>query len=446
MDRNEKRVVTLACLIAFVVILDATIVAVALPRIRVELGFGATGIAWVVNAYTLVFAGFQLFGGRCVDVFGVRRMLGWGLGLFALGSVAAGLAPSAWLLLAARAVQGLGGALLIPASVAAITRALPDGPRRASALAMWSMIGALGSASGTVLGGVLTEVAGWRLVFLINVPFVLLAALLTPAAAGRAPGGRRPGLDLPAAVLVTAGLSLVVDAIIAADWLPGVLGVLALVAFLGYEWRLAREPMLPLGLLRVRTVAGANLTMFAIGLGFFATPVLLSLYLQGVLGYPPLQAGLAFVPSAVATVLGGRIAGKATSRFGARPTAVTGLAVAVLGFATLALFATASTSYALGIALPVVLLGFGIGLCFTPLTVVATRGVGADRGGIAAGLLNTTRQCSGAAGIAILTAASTGPGFPSAFALTACAALAAVLLAATLLPREQRISARPVPS
>ncbi|GAA3573220.1 MFS transporter [Amycolatopsis ultiminotia] len=441
--RAERLVVVLACVCVFAVILDATIVAVALPDIRGELGFGEAGIGWVVNAYTLVFAGFQLLGGRCADVYGLRRILYAGLALFGIGSVLAGLAPSPWLLLTARAVQGLGGALLVPTALTCITTVIPDGARRASALATWSMVGAVGAASGTVLGGVLTQAGGWRWVFLINVPIVLLAALLVrPALPARSDGARRR-LDLPGALLVTAGLTSVVYAISGsggalATWLPAVAGALLLAAFLGYEHR-SREPMLPLRLFRVRTVSAANLTMFAIGLAFFATPILLSLYLQGVRGYSPLQAGLAFAPSSLLTLTGGRLAGRVTPSWGVRRTSIAGALIATAGFGLLAALTEAQASYLPGIGIPVAVIGFGIGLAFTPITVAATRGVEPGYAGIAAGLLNTTRQTSGAAGVAILTSISiavgnhAAHGYAVAFAVTfGCAAAATAL--AVLLP------------
>ncbi|MBB4688695.1 DHA2 family efflux MFS transporter permease subunit [Amycolatopsis jiangsuensis] len=452
--RGERLVVVLACVCVFAVILDATIVAVALPGIRGELGFGEAGIGWVVTGYTLVFAGFQLLGGRCADVYGLRRVLYAGLVVFGVGSVLAGLAPNAWLLLAARAVQGLGGALLVPTALACITTVVPDGARRASALATWSMVGAVGAASGTVLGGVLTQAAGWRWVFLINVPIVVLAAaLVRPALPPHGDGTRRP-LDLPGALLVTAGLTLVVYAISGSgtaltSWLPGAAGVLLLSAFLGWEHR-GREPMLPLRLFRVRTVSAANLTMFAIGLAFFATPILLSLYLQGVLGYSPLQAGLAFAPSSVLTLAGGRLAGRVTPRWGLRRASVAGSLIAAAGFGLLAVLTETAAPYVLGVGIPVAVVGFGIGLAFTPITVAATRGVEPGYAGIAAGLLNTTRQTSGAAGVAVLTAISTAAGdhgahgYAVAFAVTFGCAAAAALLAALLLPGTSAAVAPPV--
>ena len=452
---GQRIVVVLACVVIFVVILDATIVSVALPELDRELGLGAGGLAWVVNAYTVVFAGFLMLGGRCSDVLGLRATMLAGLGLFGAGSLAAGVAGTAAELLSARAGQGLGGALLMPTALAAITTAVPEGPRRATALATWSTVGAVGGAAGTVVGGVLTQTVGWRWVFLVNLPVVAVAVVLAarglPAGASRS---ARQRLDLPGAVLVTVGLTALVFAVIQSEqdgwarpWIWGGVagGVLVIGLFLWWEHRLAAQPLLPLSLFRSPAVRGANLTMFVLGLAFFAAPVLVSLYVQRVHGYSPMSAGLAFVPAGLGMITGGRVAGRLTVRLGARRAAVAGIGTVAAGFVLLAASTSAHAGYVLGIAVPGFLFGLGFAAAATPLTVVGTRQVPVGRNGVAAGLFNTTRQTSGAIGLAVLSAVSavdsTAPavmakGYGLAFAVTAALAVAAVALAVVIMPRD----------
>ncbi|MGW0658007.1 MFS transporter [Streptodolium elevatio] len=460
---NSGVLLALACLVVFVVILDATIVSVALPGIRDGLDMGATSLPWVVNAYTLAFAGFLLIGGRCCDLYGRRRTFFAGLALFTAASAACGAANGPAALLVARAAQGLGGALLTPTTLAVITHTYPEGPRRARALALWSAVGAMGASAGTVLGGVLTEWFSWRWVFLINLPvgvlaFAVAARHLRDHPAARS-GADRARLDVPGAVLATTGIAGLLYGLMESSaygwsaarvWAPLVAGVLLLALFGIHQTRIAAQPLVPLAVVRARPVASANLVMFLMGLGFFASPVLLSLYLQGARDWSPLRAGLAFLPVSVALMTGGLAAGRLIPRFGPRTVAGCGTLVGAAGFGWLALALDADAGYLASIGLPGVLFGLGIGASFTPITVAATSGVAPQLAGMASGLLNTTRQLSGAVGLAVLTtltaSAASGyaedhPGTPGGEAGAAAlahgnavafgaAALAAVLAAA----------------
>ncbi|GAA2073068.1 MFS transporter [Streptomyces albiaxialis] len=483
-------VLALACTGSFVVVMDATIVSVALPDIRTGLGFGPSGLAWVVNAYTLAFAGFLLLGGRLADVFGQRRMFAVGMGVFTVARLAAGLAATDGQLLAARAVQGLGGALLMPVTLSLVTTAFPEPAGRARALGTWSAVGAVGASSGPVLGGLLTEWAGWRWVFFVTVPVgaaaVAAAVRVLPprvlparAPSARAPerGGRtRPRLDVTGAVTATAGLVAVVHGVMRAPdtgWAGAPFlgsvggGALLLVLFAVHQGRWAREPLVPLGLFRLRAVSGGNAVMFLLGLGFFASPVLLSLYLQDVHGYAPLDAGLAYLPVGAAMFAGATAASRVSLRLGPRRAAVAACLLGAAGYGAMAALAGTDASYAVSVMLPGAVFGLGTAAAFTPITVSATSGVPAHQNGLAAGVLNTVRQTSGAVGLAALStlsaavttaadgdassdASSTGgtsmatasraalaEGYAAAFGASACLLGVAALVAWVAMPRER---------
>ncbi|WP_436786343.1 MFS transporter [Yinghuangia sp. YIM S10712] len=405
----------LACLVVFVVILDATIVSVALPGIRDGLDMSGTSLPWVVNSYTLAFAGFLLLGGRCCDLFGRRRAFLAGLTLFTVASAACGAATGAAALIVARVAQGLGGALLTPTTLAVITHTYPEGPRRARALALWSAVGAMGASAGTVLGGVLTEWLDWRWVFLINLPVGVLAFAVAARHLRDHPAARsaaRPRLDVPGAVLATTGLAALLYGLMESSaygwsdtrvWLPITGGALLLAVFALHQVRWAAQPLVPLAVVRARSVASANLVMFLMGLGFFASPVLLSLYLQGARDWSPLRAGMAFLPISVALMAGGLAAGRLIGLWGPKIVAGGGTALAAVGFVWLALTLDADAGYLESIGLPGIVFGLGIGACFTPITVGATSGVAPELAGLASGVINTTRQVSGAVGLAMLT-------------------------------------------
>ncbi|MFJ9126966.1 MFS transporter [Streptomyces sp. NPDC102340] len=407
-------VVAVACVGQFLVVLDVSVVNVALPSMRADLGLSASGLQWVVNAYSIAFAGFMLLGGRAGDLFGRKRMFLVGLGLFTLASLAGGLAQEGWQLLAARAVQGLGAAVLAPSTLTILTSAVPEGAARARAIATWTAVGAGGGAAGGLVGGVLTEGLNWRWVLLINVPLgaVVLAAAARWIRESRAGGERR--LDLPGAVLVTAGTAVLAYGIVqteeqgwgeAATLVPLGIALLLIVAFLVVEAR-TRVPLMPLGLFKVRSVAVANAAMFVCGMGSFAMWFFMTLYAQNVLGYTPIEAGLALVPSSLAVVLGSKFAPRLMPRFGARNVAVVGVLVTAAGFLWQSTM-SADGGYVTTIMLPGIVMMAGAGCAMTPLASLATSGAAPGDAGLVSGLVNTSRTLGGSLGLAILSTVAT---------------------------------------
>jgi EmrB/QacA subfamily drug resistance transporter len=449
-------VVAAACAGQFLVVLDVSVVNVALPSMRADLGLSATGLQWVVNAYSIAFAGFMLLGGRAGDLFGRKRMFLVGLGLFTLASLAGGLAQEGWQLLAARAVQGLGAAVLAPSTLTILTSAVPEGAARARAIATWTAVGAGGGAAGGLVGGVLTEGLDWRWVLLINVP---LGALVFTAAArwiqeSKAGGERR--LDLPGAVLVTAGTATLAYGVVqteaegwgaAATLVPLGVALALIVTFLAVEAR-TRLPLMPLGLFRVRAVAAANAAMFVCGMGSFAMWFFMTLYAQNVLGYTPIEAGLALVPSSLAVVAGSKIAPRLMRRAGARAVAVSGVLVTTAGF-TWQSTMSAHGGYVTGIMLPGMVMMAGAGLAMTPLASLATSGAAPGDAGLVSGLVNTSRTLGGSLGLAILSTVAAGrsgrgtgaedltDGYAAAFRWGAGILLVAVVLLVTWMPRAK---------
>lgn len=449
-------VVAAACAGQFLVVLDVSVVNVALPSMRADLGLSATGLQWVVNAYSIAFAGFMLLGGRAGDLFGRKRMFLVGLGLFTLASLAGGLAQEGWQLLAARAVQGLGAAVLAPSTLTILTSAVPEGAARARAIATWTAVGAGGGAAGGLVGGVLTEGLDWRWVLLINVP---LGALVFAAAArwiqeSKAGGERR--LDLPGAVLVTAGTATLAYGVVqteaegwgaAATLVPLGVALALIVTFLAVEAR-TRLPLMPLGLFRVRAVAAANAAMFVCGMGSFAMWFFMTLYAQNVLGYTPIEAGLALVPSSLAVVAGSKIAPRLMRRAGARAVAVSGVLVTTAGF-TWQSTMSAHGGYVTGIMLPGMVMMAGAGLAMTPLASLATSGAAPGDAGLVSGLVNTSRTLGGSLGLAILSTVAAGrsgggtgaedltDGYAAAFRWGAGILLVAVVLLVTWMPRAK---------
>ena len=398
-----------SCLAQFMVVLDVSIVNVAIPSIRSALGFDAEGLAWVVNAYTLAFAGFLLLGGRAADLFGRRRVFLVGLGLFGLASLVGGLANDPALLLAARAAHGLGGAVLSPASLVILQTTYAEGAARARAFGWWSAMGGIGGATGGLAGGVLVGLLSWRWIFLVNVPVVIVTAVLTLAVVRETRSEQRPGLDVTGAVLVTAGLVALVFGVVSlesASWTsPRVLGGLAvgvvlLAAFVLVQHR-SSHPLVPLSVFRIRSVSTANVVIMLISSAMFSMWFFVSLHMQGVLGFDALTAGLAFLPQSASVVLGSQVSSRLLPRVGARALLVGGATLTAAGFAWFA-FLTPTTSWAAGILGPGIAVSLGMGIVFPAVTTAATTGVGPGLAGLVSGLVTTSRQIGGAIGLSVL--------------------------------------------
>lgn len=404
-------ILVLACVAQFMVVLDVSIVNVALPSIQRDLHFSASGLQWVVNAYALTFAGFLMLGGRAADLYGRRKIFILGLGLFTVASVVGGLSQTSAMLTAARAAQGLGGAVLSPATLTLLITTFPEGRARAKALGTWSAVAGAGGAAGALLGGILTNYLSWRWILFINVPIGIV--VIAGACAFLSEGVRRTGsrsLDLPGALTVTVGMALGVYGIVETDphgWTSArTIGTLAaalvlLLAFVVIEARFAEAPLVPLGIFRSRSVSSANAVMLLLGVGFLASFYFMSLYLQNVLGFNALDAGLAFLPGVLGIVIGSQSAARLVMRVGPRPLLVVGLVVSAGGFAWLSRI-TATSTYAADILVPSMLMALGIGLCFTPLATAATAGVSRAQSGLASALLNTSRQVGGSIGLAAI--------------------------------------------
>jgi EmrB/QacA subfamily drug resistance transporter len=458
-ERRRSLTLVLCCLAQFMVVLDVSIVNVALPSISDDLGFTSASLAWVVNAYTLAFAGFLLLGGRAADLLGRREVFAGGLALFALASLAGGLAQSELTLVAARAAQGLGGAVVAPATLSILTTGFPEGRERNRALGLWGAMGAIGGASGALIGGVLTEALSWRWILIVNVPIGLFGALaaLRVVYTGRRDAGAARHFDLTGALTVTIGLVVLTYGIVESDshgWgsartlLTLAAGAVLLAAFLVVEGRLARRPLVPLRIFGSRALSGANVVVFCLGGSVFAMWYFVSLYMQQVLGYSPIEAGVAFLPMPLTIAACTQAATRLTGRFGAGPVLAAGMALVGAG---MLLFAgvTADGAYASDVLAPALVCSAGIGFSFVPVTIAATTGVHRTEAGLASGLVNTSRQMGGSVGLALLatvatqhTAAVTGDvshaealteGFQRAFALGAAIALAGSLVSALVL-------------
>jgi EmrB/QacA subfamily drug resistance transporter len=477
---NPTVVMVLACTAWFMVILDVSIVNVALPSIRAALGFSPTQLQWVVNAYTLTFAGLLLLGGRMGDLLGRRFMLLMGLLLFTGASLLGAVASSRGLLIGARAVQGIGGAIIAPTSLSILSTTFAEGVARNRALGIWGAIGGVGGSAGAILGGVLTEGLNWRWILLVNVPIglatMVLSARLIPESTAAEKRGRRH-YDIAGAVSVTAGLTAIVFAIVRTDvngWGSAqtllVLGAgLALIAaFVLIEARISRDPLVPLRIFASRTLTGANVTMLFIAGALFSMWFFLTLYMQEVLGFSPIEAGLGFLPLTGCIVLGSALASRLVARVGVRPLLITGAGLASAG---MLLFARmpADGSFLTDVLPPSLLAATGMGLSFVPTTIAAVSGVARGEAGLASGLLNTARQMGGSLGLAILATIAASrtatllhghhstrdaltEGYHRAFVVAAgfalCSALAAFLLVRTApqpAPPETRAALEPAP-
>jgi len=459
------------CLGDLMIVLDTTIVNVALPSIRQDLGFSQTSLAWIVNAYLLTFGGFLLLGGRLGDLFGHRRLFLIGITLFTVASVGCGVSTTQGLLVAARAVQGLGGAVVSAVALSLMMNLFTEQAERAKAMGIFGFVMAGGGSLGVLLGGILTDTLNWHWIFLVNVPIgvavILLTLKLLPAAPGSAAGGR---LDVAGAVTVTASLMLAVYAIVNGNdtgWTSGqTLGLLGaavvlLALFIGIEARV-RAPLIPLGLFKLRNIVIANSVGILWAAAMFAWFFVSALYLQLVLGYSPLEVGLAFLPANL--IMGAfsiGLSAKLVMRFGFRIPLATGLFVAAAG---LVLFARAPVdgSFVVDVLPSMILLGVGAGMAFNPVLLAAMSDVDPSESGLASGVVNTAFMMGGALGLAVLVslassrtdslrASAHGPlaslngGYHAAFLVGALFAASAAVVGGVLLrTRHQAPAAAPV--
>ena len=460
-DRRKWLALGLLSVVQFMIVLDIAIVNVALPSIQADLGFSQENLQWVISAYALVFGGFLLLGGRAADLLGRRRIFIAGLVIFSLASLLAGLAWSEGSLIGARALQGFGAAIIAPAALSMVSTTFTEGRERNIALGVWGAVGGFGGAAGVLLGGILTDGLSWEWIFFVNIPVGVVALVLTPLLLKESRDATVKSFDVPGAVLVTGGLSLFVYAITQAGqdgWLAGKTvasfagALVLLVGFVAWERR-HPEPLMRFGILQTRTVSGANVSGFILGTALFSMFLMLTLYMQQVLGYSALKAGVAYLAVALSAIVWSAVAAQLVTRVGVKPVLVTGMAFLTAG---LVYFTQVSVggSY-LGDLLPgFLLIGIGIGFSFVPISIAALAGVKASEAGLASGLINTSQQIGGALGIAALStiattrtedALATGTlvpsalvdGFSAAFLAGALIAGAGIIAALTLIRRDE---------
>jgi EmrB/QacA subfamily drug resistance transporter len=410
-QRAKNLALLLLAMTQFVIVIDASIVNVALPSIGAHLHFSRDDLTWVVNSYTLTFGGFLLLGGRMADLLGRRRMFMLGLVVFSLASLAGGLAQSETWLIAARAVQGLGAAIVSPAALSIITTTFADGAERNRALGIWGAVAGAGGAAGVLLGGVLTSALSWRWVLFVNVPIGLIAASLAPRIlleSRREEAGST--FDIPGAVTVTAGVALLVYAVVEAvnvGWgstrtiacLAG--AVLLLIAFVLIELR-QDDPLMPFSIFRLRTLRGANIVGLLIGMSLFSMFFFISLYLQDVMGYSPIKTGIAYLPLAVGIIVSAGIASQLVTRLGFKIPLTIGMVLIAAGLLWFSQVPAPNGSYLADILGPSLLAAVGLGFAFVPVTIAAVTGTAPHEAGLASGLINTSQQVGGALGLAIL--------------------------------------------
>jgi len=467
-DRRKWLALALLCVVQFMVVLDIAIVNVALPSIKIDLGFSQGDLQWVISAYALVFGGFLLLGGRAADMLGRRRVFLVGIVVFTAASLLAGLAWSDSSLIAARALQGLGAAVITPAALSILSTTFPEGRERNIALGAWGAVGGFGAVAGVLLGGVLTDALSWEWIFFVNVPVGIAGFVLAPLLLVESRDARVKHFDVPGAVLVTSGLSGLVLGITQAGrhgWAsPEAIVVFAtsallLAGFVAWELRHA-DPLMRFGILRTRTVSGANVAGFIMGTAMFSMFLMLTLYMQQVLGYSPMKTGVAYLAVAGTAIVWSAVAAQLVTRVGVKPVLVVGMAVLTAG---LVFFSQVSVdgSYVSDLLPGFLLIGVGIGFSFVPISIAALAGVRPAGAGLASGLINTSQQIGGALGIAVLSTIATSAtedslvsgavlpqalvdGFSSAFQVGAVIAAAGLVAALTLIRRDELVSPVPV--
>ena len=456
--------------VQFMVVLDIAIVNVALPSIQADLEFSQANLQWVISAYALVFGGFLLLGGRTADLLGRRRVFMVGLVMFAIGSLLCGLAWSEASLIGARALQGLGAATISPAALAILMTTFAEGRERNIALGVWGAVGGFGAAAGVLLGGVLTDALSWEWIFFVNIPVALVALGLAPVLLTESKDTRIKTFDALGAILVTSGLTTLVLAHhagarvglelrlarSASSSSPAAL----LAGFVAWENRVA-EPLMRFGILRTKTVLGANVAGFILGTALFSMFLMLTLYMQQVLGYSAMKTGVAYLAVAGTSIIWANVAAALVTRVGVRPLIAGGMALLAVG---MLLFTQVSVdgTYVKNLLPGFLIIAVGLAFCFVPISIAALAGVQKAEAGLASGLINTSQQIGGAVGIALLStiaisrtenevAAGTAvpqamtSGFQLAFWVGAGIALAGVV-AALVLIRQEEIAAAPAPA
>jgi EmrB/QacA subfamily drug resistance transporter len=400
--------------VQFMVVLDIAVVNVALPSIQIDLGFSQENLQWVISAYALFFGGFLLLGGRAADLLGRRRIFLAGLIVFTVASLLAGLAWSETSLIVARALQGLGAAIISPAALSILMTTFSEGKERNTALGVWGAVGAFGAVAGVLLGGIFTDLLSWEWIFFVNVPVGALAFALTPRLLRESRDEEARSFDVPGAVLVTSGLVTLVYAITQANdygWgsietigLFAAAGAL-LVGFVGWESR-ASQPLMPFSIFRLQTLVGANVAGLILGTSLFAMFLMLTLYMQQVLGYSPLQTGIGYLAVAGTAIVWSAVAAQLVTRIGVKPVLVTGMSLMTVGL----LYFTqvdVGGSYLSDLLPGFLVIAIGMGFSFVPISIAALAGVKDSEAGLASGLINTSQQIGGALGIAALSAVAT---------------------------------------
>jgi len=460
-ERRKWLALGLLSVVQFMVVLDIAIVNVALPSIKDDLGFSQENLQWVISAYALLFGGFLLLGGRAADLLGRRRIFIVGLVLFTVSSFLAGMAWSEASLIGARAFQGLGAAIISPAALSILSVTFQEGRERNIALGVWGAVGGFGAAAGVLLGGILTDALSWQWIFRVNVPVGLAALAVAPFLLTESRDAHVKRFDVPGAVLVTGGLSALVYAITQAGtqgWTSGrtigffVASAVMLIGFVAWEAR-HPEPLMRLGIFRTRTVAGANVAGFILGTALFSMFLMLTLYMQEVLGYSALKTGVAYLAVAGTAIIWSAVAAQLVTRIGVKPVLTAGMAFLTAG---LVLFTQVPVdgSYVTDLLPGFLLLGIGIGFAFVPISIAALAGVQPAEAGLASGLINTSQQIGGALGIAALATIATThtsdqlaagtaqpqalvDGFTAAFIVGAVVAALGVVASLTLIRRDE---------
>jgi EmrB/QacA subfamily drug resistance transporter len=456
----------LLSVVQFMLVLDIAIVNVALPAIQEDLNFSQENLQWVVSAYALVFGGFLLLGGRAADLVGRRRLFIGGLALFTAASLVAALAWNEPSLIGARALQGLGAAVIAPAALSILMTTFTEGKERNIALGVWGAVGGFGAAAGVLMGGIFTDALSWEWIFFLNLPVGVSAMALAPVLLGESRDARAASFDALGALLVTAGLTTAVYGITQANdygWGSGTtVGIFAaalllLVGFVIRETR-AKDPLMSFSILRIKTVAGANIAGFILGTALFSMFLMLTLYMQQVLGYSAMKTGVAYLAVALTSIAGAMVAQQLVTRVGVKPVLVTGMSLLTVGLLS---FTQVSVdgSYLADLLPGFLIIAIGLSFSFVPISIAALAGIEAKDAGLASGLINTTQQIGGALGIAVLSsvaiaqtnnATKAGDAVPTALtsgfqaAFWVGAAVAALgVLASILLIRKDELAAAP---